>query len=230
MAIYAIADLHLSFGVDKPMDVFFGWDDYVEKIEKNWKKLVGENDTVILPGDLSWGINYAEALPDLKWLNALPGKKILLKGNHDLWWDTMSKNERVKAENSLESIEFLFNSALDVGDIAVCGTRSWFFDAEKSADKKVLLREVGRLQRSIDAAKQSGKEPVVFLHYPPLTLLEECEEIIDCLVQNGIRRCYYGHIHGKTAVSAFNGEKYGIKFKLISADYLGFCPYLIEKD
>ena len=229
MSVYAIADLHLSFGVNKPMDIFFGWDNYVQKLEKNWKKLVSEEDTVIIPGDISWGINYAEALPDLKWIDAMPGKKILLKGNHDLWWDTMGKNTRLKAENQLNSIEFLFNNAFAVENIAVCGTRSWFFDAEKSADKKVLLREVGRLQRSIDAAKESGKEPVVFLHYPPLSLLEECEEIIACLVQNGIKRCYYGHMHGKAAIAAFNGEKYGIHFKLISADTLGFVPYLIEK-
>ncbi len=229
MSVYAIADLHLSFGVNKPMDIFFGWDNYVQKLESNWKKLVSEEDTVIIPGDISWGINYAEALPDLKWIDAMPGKKILLKGNHDLWWDTMGKNMRLKEENELNTIEFLFNNSFAVENIAVCGTRSWFFDAEKSADKKVLLREVGRLQRSIDAAVESGKEPVVFLHYPPLSLLEECEEIIECLVKNGMKRCYYGHMHGKAAIAAFNGEKYGIRFKLISADTLGFVPYLIEK-
>ncbi len=229
MSVYAIADLHLSFGVNKPMDIFFGWDNYVQKLESNWKKLVSEEDTVIIPGDISWGINYAEALPDLKWIDAMPGKKILLKGNHDLWWDTMGKNMRLKEENELNTIEFLFNNSFAVENIAVCGTRSWFFDAEKSADKKVLLREVGRLQRSIDAAVESGKEPVVFLHYPPLSLLEECEEIIECLVKNGMKRCYYGHMHGKAAIAAFNGEKYGIRFKLISADTLGFVPYLINK-
>ena len=141
----------------------------------------------------------------------------------------MGKNMRLKEENELNTIEFLFNNSFAVENIAVCGTRSWFFDAEKSADKKVLLREVGRLQRSIDAAVESGKEPVVFLHYPPLSLLEECEEIIECLVKNGMKRCYYGHMHGKAAIAAFNGEKYGIRFKLISADTLGFVPYLIEK-
>lgn len=229
MSVYAIGDLHLSFGVNKPMDIFFGWQDYVSKIEKNWKKLVDEEDTVVIAGDISWGINYKEALPDLKWINELPGRKILLKGNHDLWWDTMSKNERIKKENSLDSIEFLFNSAVEVENIAICGTRSWFFDAEKDADKKVLLREVGRLQRSIDEAKKTGKEPVVFLHYPPISLLQECDEITECLVKNDIKRCYYGHMHGKAAISAFNGEKYGIKFKLISADMLNFCPHLIEK-
>ena len=229
MSVYAIADLHLSFGVDKPMDVFFGWDNYVQKIEKNWKKMVTDKDVVIIPGDVSWGINYAEALPDLLWINSLPGKKILLKGNHDLWWDSMRKNTILKKENGLDSIDFLFNNAVIAQNIAVCGTRSWFFDAEKSKNKKVLLREVGRLQRSIDAAKQTGKEPVVFLHYPPLSLVEECEEVLECLVKNDIRRCYYGHMHGKAAIAAFNGEKYGIHFKLISADMLEFVPYLIEK-
>ena len=141
----------------------------------------------------------------------------------------MGKNERLKSENSLDTLHFLFNSAYEAENIAVCGTRSWFFDAEKSADKKVLLREVGRLQRSIDAAKQTGKEPVVFLHYPPLSLLEECDEILECLTKNEIKRCYYGHMHGKAALAAFNGEKYGIHFKLISADTIDFCPYLIEK-
>ena len=96
MSVYAIADLHLSFGADKPMDIFFGWDDYVQRLEKNWKKLVGEGDTIIIPGDISWGINYSEAIPDLQWIDRLPGRKILLKGNHDLWWDTMSKNKRQK--------------------------------------------------------------------------------------------------------------------------------------
>ncbi len=229
MSIYAIADLHLSFGVDKPMDVFKGWDNYVERIEKNWKKLVSENDTVIIPGDISWGINYKEALPDLEWINSMPGKKILIKGNHDLWWDTMSKNERVKAENSLDSIEFLFNNAVEVENIAVCGTRSWFFDAEKSADKKVLLREVGRLERSIESALETGKEPVVFLHYPPITIEEECEEITATLKKYNIKRCYYGHMHSGHIKVALNGENAGIKYKLISADALSFCPYLIEK-
>ena len=229
MAIYAIADLHLSFGVDKPMDVFKGWDNYVERIENNWKKLVSESDTVIIPGDISWGINYKEALPDLEWINSMPGKKILIKGNHDLWWDTMSKNERVKAENSLDSIEFLFNNAVEVENIAVCGTRSWFFDAEKSADKKVLLREVGRLERSIESALETGKEPVVFLHYPPITIEEECEEITATLKKYNIKRCYYGHMHSGHIKVALNGENAGIKYKLISADALSFCPYLIEK-
>ena len=112
MSVYAIADLHLSFGADKPMDVFFGWDNYVQKLETNWKKMVSEADTVIIPGDISWGINYAEALPDLKWIDALPGKKILLQGNHDLWWDTMGKNTRIKEENELNTIDFLFNNSL----------------------------------------------------------------------------------------------------------------------
>ena len=232
MSISAIADLHLSFAPDsdKPMDIFGArWHDHPSRIREHWCSNVSEEDTVVVAGDISWGMKLDDARYDLDWVAALPGQKVMLKGNHDLWWDTMNKNARLKESAQLESIDFVFNNAYPCQNIAVCGTRSWFFDAEKSADKKVLLREVGRLQRSVDAAKQTGKEPVVFLHYPPLSLLEECEEILDCLVQNGIKRCYYGHMHGKAAQSAFEGEKYGIQFHLIAADRLEFCPYLIEK-
>jgi predicted phosphohydrolase len=229
MAVYAIGDLHLSFGTDKPMDIFTGWNDYVERLEKNWKKLITDTDTVVVDGDISWGINYSQALADLKWIDSLPGRKILIKGNHDLWWDTMNKNQKLVKENSLSSIEFLFNNTFAVENCAVCGTRSWFFDAEKNADKKVLTRECGRLQRSVESALQTGLEPIVFLHYPPLTQNEECTEITDILRANKIKKCFYAHMHGRAAAAAFNGKKYGIDFKLISADTLSFCPYLIKK-
>lgn len=229
MSLYAIGDLHLSFGTDKPMDIFTGWDNYTQKLEKNWKKLVRDNDTVVIDGDISWAMNYEEALPDFQWIDALPGKKILIKGNHDLWWDTMNKNRRFTEENNLETIDFIYNSSIVADDVAVCGTRSWFFDDESDGDKKILNREVGRLTASIEKAKETGKEPIVFLHYPPLTRSEECEEITNILRKEKITRCYYAHMHGFSTSFSFNSEKYGINFRLISSDYLSFCPYLVKK-
>ncbi len=231
MSVFAIGDLHLSFGTDKPMDDFYGWNDYVDRLEKNWKKLIGVHDTVVIPGDISWAMNYAEVLPDLKWINELPGKKILIKGNHDLWWETSSKNMRLKEREKLDSINFLFNSSFMADNIAVCGTRSWFFDAEEDQDKKILRREAGRLRASLEsAAAVSNLQPVVFLHYPPLTVNQQCDEIISILKAYDIKECYYAHTHGYAIASAFNGVYEGIKFRLLSADYLSFCPYLIKNN
>ena len=227
MSLFAIGDLHLSFGVDKPMDVFMGWNDYVNRLEKNWKKLVKNDDTVVIMGDISWGINYDEAIPDLKWINELPGKKILIKGNHDLWWDTTSKNNRVKEAEKLDNIEFLFNCCYEAEGVAVCGTRSWFYDAEADENKKILNREIGRLKASLNDAVSKGLRPIVFLHYPPLNVNEKCDEIIEVLKEYGIKECYYAHTHGYAIATAFNGEHEGIKFRLLSADYLQFCPYLL---
>ena len=229
MALYVIADTHLSLGTDKSMTVFSGWDDYVSRLEANWRKLVEPTDTVVIPGDVSWGISLQQALADFRFLDGLPGQKLLLKGNHDYWWTTRRQMDLFLAEHGFESLRIVHNDAAVVDDaIAVCGSRGWFFDAEEDADRKVLLREAGRLRTSIRAAKETGKEPVVFLHYPPLYADQTCPEIIEVLQEAGIKRCYYGHVHSVGIRLAVEGLVDGIEYRLISADALSFCPALVR--
>lgn len=227
MSLFAIADLHLSLSTNKSMEIFKGWENYTEKIEKNWNDIVSDSDTVVIPGDISWAMKLDEAEADLKFINNLPGKKLILKGNHDLWWSTISKLNTFLRDKDFDSIEFVHNSAKRVGDIAVCGTRGWFYDGE--ASKKVIMREAGRLETSIKAAKALGGELVVFLHYPPIAGDLVVDEIMQVMINNEIDRCYYGHIHGVSFKSrrAFEGDYKGIEFKLISADYLKFMPLKI---
>ena len=169
MALYAIGDLHLSLGTDKPMDDFYGWDHYVERLESNWRRLITEQDTVVIAGDISWGMTMEEAHADFAFLQSLPGQKLLIKGNHDYWWQTRRKMDVYLSENGFSTLRIVHNDAVAVDDrLAVCGTRGWFYDAEGDADKKVLNREVGRLHASVQAAKETGCEPTVFLHYPPV--------------------------------------------------------------
>ena len=224
MSIYVIADPHLSLGVNKPMDIFRGWQDYTLRLQKNWEDIVSENDTVVIPGDISWAMSLEEAEKDLEFLNSLPGKKIIGKGNHDYWWCTMRKMNAFLEEKKLDTINFLFNNAYEAEDIAICGTRGWFFDDKSDNAEKVILREAGRLRTSIEAALISGKEPVAFLHYPVVYESGVCEELLAVLKEYNIRRCYFGHIHGE---KTGRYEKYtydGITFSLISADFLAFCP------
>lgn len=229
MALFAIADLHLSLGEDKPMDIFKGWNDYITRLTDNWNRLVTCNDTVVIAGDISWAMKLEETYTDLKYIHNLPGKKILLKGNHDYWWGTKSKIEKFLFDNGLSSISVLFNNAYECENYAVCGTRGWFIENETAEDVKVLNREAGRLKQSIDCAKKTDKEPVVFLHYPPFYGGVECKEIIDILRENRIRKCFYGHIHGKKNINnAFEGTHSGIEFKLISCDRLSFAPVLVR--
>ncbi|MBQ4612684.1 MAG: metallophosphoesterase [Clostridia bacterium] len=228
MALFAIGDPHLSLGTDKPMTVFPGWDDYVERLEKNWRELVGPQDTVVLAGDISWGMSLEQAREDLAFLNALPGQKLLFKGNHDYWWTTRRKMDTFLSDNGFDTLRIVHNDAVAVdGRFAVCGSRGWFNDDGVEADRKVLLREVGRLRASIEAAKKTGLEPVVFLHYPPLFAGQRCEELLEVLRDEGIGRCYYGHVHSAGIRMAFNGEHEGVHYQLISADALGFCPMKI---
>src|SRR5574344_1654661 len=167
MSLFAISDLHLSLGTNKPLDFFNGWKDYVSRLEKNWKSLVTDKDTVVIAGDISWAMKLEQTFEDFKFIDDLPGKKIFLKGNHDYWWVTRKKIEDYLELNKFKSISIVFNSAVAVENYAVCGTRGWFYDLDDTADKKVLLREAGRLETSINAARQLQKETVVFLHYPP---------------------------------------------------------------
>ncbi len=228
MSIFAIGDTHLSFGTNKPMNIFKGWDNYVERLSKNWCALVTDADTVVIAGDISWAMSLQEAKEDFQFLQSLPGQKIILKGNHDYWWNTRRKMDAFLEENGFSTLKILHNNAYCVGDFAICGTRGWFFDEEEAEDDKVVLREAQRLRTSIAESRTLGGEPIVFLHYPPLNNIQECTPILQVLQDEGIRRCYYAHLHGGSAFSAFQGEKYGTKFELLSCDYLKFCPKLIE--
>lgn len=229
MALYAIGDTHLSIGGSKPMTVFSGWDRYVERLEENWRRLITPEDTVVIPGDISWGMSLKEAATDFAFLQALPGKKLLLKGNHDYWWTTRRKIDGFLADSGFDTLQIVHNDAVSVDGIAVCGSRGWFFDAEQEADRKVLLREAGRLRASVKAARQTGCEPVAFLHYPPIFGGQSCPELIEVLQQEGVKRCYYGHVHSQGIRQAFNGERDGIEYRLVSADALHFCPVHIPK-
>ena len=224
MALFAIADTHLSLNTNKSMNVFSGWDDYVERLEQNWRALITDDDTVVIAGDISWGMNLEQAKQDFAFLNSLPGKKLIFKGNHDYWWTTRRKMDCFFEMNGFDTLRIVHNDTVTVGEYAVCGSRGWFFDAEEDADKLILLREAGRLRTSVKAAKETGLIPVVFLHYPPRYADQVCEEILSVLEEEGIRHCYYGHVHSNGIRLAVQGEVEGIHYRLISADALRFCP------
>ena len=194
MSIFAIGDTHLSFSTDKPMNIFKGWDDYVARLTKNWHALISETDTVVVMGDVSWAMSLEEAKADFAYLHALPGQKIILKGNHDYWWNTRTKMEAFIEQNGFSTLHILHNNAYRVGDFSICGTRGWFYDAEETQPDKVLLREVQRLKTSIDAGRALGGEPIVFLHYPPISINQQCAPFLELLKNEHIERCYYAHL------------------------------------
>ncbi len=234
MSIYVIADLHLSFSQNKPMDIFGdNWENHDEKIKKNWIKKVKADDYVILPGDFSWATYIEDTKLDFSYLNSLPGKKILLKGNHDYWWTTLASMRKFVKENEFENIDFLYNNSYLVEDKIIVGTRGWnVFDSEN--DKKMIKRETARLELSIkDGIQKYGneREIIAFLHYPPITQNNlnkpENREFINMLKKYNIKRCYYGHLHGQSHKDAVVGIIDGIEYKLISADYLNFDLQLV---
>lgn len=229
MAIYAIADLHLSFSEDKPMDIFGdNWENHAEKIKENWIKQVKEEDYVILPGDFSWEMYLNNTKLDFQYLNGLPGTKILLKGNHDYWWTTLTKMNEFIKENGFKNIYFLYNNSYLVEDKIIVGTRGWnILDTEN--DSKMIKRENARLELSIqDGLKKYGsdKEIIVFMHYPPINKSDlmggEKTEFVKTFQKYNIHRCFYGHLHGLSHKEAIEGLVNGIEYKLISADYLNF--------
>ena len=225
MSLYAIGDLHLALGTPgKSMEVFGArWQDYIEKIEKGFS-LLDEDDLCVICGDLSWGMDLDGAREDLRFLDALPGKKLLLKGNHDYWWTTATKMRAFFEKEGLQSLSILHNNCAFYEDVAVCGTRGWFFEEETGGehDKKIMLREAQRLAASLAAGGDGEK--LCFLHYPPVYLHYECPPILDLLEEYGVRLCCYGHIHSKGCRAAFQGERRETQFKLVSADYLDFVP------
>lgn len=230
MALYAIGDLHLSLGAPKPMDVFGGkWVGYMEKL-KEGLSVIGENDTTVLCGDLSWALGLDNAREDFAWIDQIPGRKIILKGNHDYWWSTASKFYKFCGDNGFSDQYILNNNCYDYGPWAICGTRGWFYEEDRSGqhDAKVFNRELMRLEASLKAAGDRNK--MVFLHYPPRYRGYECREIIELMQAYGVRRCFYGHLHSDSHKLAIEGLYGGIEYKLVSADYTDFKPFKVLGD
>ena len=229
MALYAMGDLHLCLGAPKPMDVFGGaWVGYMEKLKRGLSVITGD-DTLILMGDLSWALDLNSAVADFAWINEIPGRKIILKGNHDYWWSTQAKFTKFCVENGFSDLNLLNNNCYFYDDWAICGTRGWFFEEERSGvhDEKVFRRELIRLEASLKAA--GDREKMVFLHYPPRYKGYTCREILDLLESYEVRQCFYGHLHGASHKLAMEGTWDGIEYRLLSADYLDFQPYIVKK-
>ena len=227
MALYAIGDLHLCLGAPKPMDIFGGaWVGYMEKLRQGMS-VIGPEDTTVLLGDLSWALDLETAQADFAWINQIPGKKILLKGNHDYWWSTAAKFQKFCTQNGFENMVLLNNNCYFYDDWAICGTRGWFFEEERSGqhDEKVFKRELIRLEASLKAA--GDREKMVFLHYPPRYRGYVCQPIVDLLKAYGVRRCFYGHLHGGSHKLAIEGLWDGVEYRLVSADYRNFQPFSV---
>lgn len=233
MQIHAISDLHLSLSVDKPMDIFGErWSNYMERLREEWKATVNEGDYVIIPGDISWATYLDEAVADFRFIDELPGKKIISKGNHDYWWTTANKLSNFKEKYSFKSIEFMHNNCFDLGEIILCGTRGWQcpgdegFEAE---DYKIYLREIQRLELSLKSIpKGRNGEIYVSLHYPPFNSQRQPSDFVNIMKEYGVRKCIYGHLHGYSFKNAFQGDFEGIEFSLVSADYLNFKPIQLK--
>lgn len=227
MSLYAIGDLHLCLGAPKPMDIFGGaWIGYMDKL-KEGMSVITPQDTTVLLGDLSWALDLPSAQADFAWMNGIPGRKILLKGNHDYWWSTGAKFSRFCQENGFENLNLLNNNCYEYNGWAICGTRGWFFEEERSGahDEKIFKRELIRLEASLKAAGELPK--MVFLHYPPRYKGYECPEILALLQKYEVRRCFYGHLHGGSHKLAIEGLWNGVEFRLVAADYIGFQPFTV---
>lgn len=226
MSIYAISDLHLSFGANKPMDIFgVNWGEHTEKIKQDWNKNIKEEDTVLLPGDFSWAMYLKDTLEDFKYLSKLPGKKLLLKGNHDYWWTTLKSMREYLRENGFSNIDFLYNNSYLCEDYIIAGTRGWQ-SSDTSDDCKLLKRENLRLGISLnDGVNKYGKDKkiIVCTHYPPFNDLNKREtSLIDTMKQYNVETCIYGHLHGEAHKDALQGKIDGIDYKLVSCDYTDF--------
>ena len=226
MSLYVLADLHLCFSdPSKTMSIFSGWQDYQERIKKHWLDNIENDDTIVLPGDISWGMSLSEAVPDFRFINELPGSKIIIKGNHDYWWSTKKKMDEFLLAEGFDTIKILHNNHYRYENYGICGTRGWVNMPGETQDEKVLKREVQRLETSIRSALAENLEPIVFLHYPPIFAANFNYDILEVLYRYNIKNCYYGHIHGKSAHELCVTNTYdGINFHLISGDYLQFIP------
>ncbi|MDR0839257.1 MAG: metallophosphoesterase [Oscillospiraceae bacterium] len=223
MALFAIGDLHLSLGASKPMDIFGGWDGYVEKIKAGFER-VEPDDTVVLCGDLTWGMTLEDALEDFRFISELPGKKIILKGNHDYWFTTVAKADAFFEKNGFRDMEILNNNCFLYGDAAICGTRGWLFDEnlDGTHNGKIMAREVLRLEASLKSAGE--REKLCFFHYPPRFGGYVCDDLIAVMEKYGVKRCWYGHVHGRGHRHAVTGSVGGIEYNMVSADFVNFIP------
>lgn len=231
MAIYAISDLHLSFGTEKPMDIFSGWSRHTEKIKEHWERKIKPCDTVLIPGDISWAMNFDELSNDLRWLDALPGRKIVMRGNHDYWWATMNKLNRYLEENEFQSISFLYNNAYLIENTWVFGSRGWLLPENQqfsAEDRTILEREYGRLALSFEQVKrEEGQKLICLFHYPPFCG-EKGSHFLDFMAKHQVDECLYGHLHGRSAEDYDNVLK-GVHCRLVACDALGFDPILISE-
>lgn len=237
MSIYIISDLHLSFSEPKPMSIFGdNWENHAEKIKKDWLSKVKEDDTVLLLGDFSWAMHLKDTLKDFQYLNYLPGKKVMLRGNHDYWWTTKASMEMFLKENNIENIEFLQNNSIEVENKIFCGSRGWALtNIETENSRKMIARECIRLELSIQDAlsrKKEGQEVIVCMHYPPIVkanqINNELTDFMKILKKYDIKRCFYGHLHGMSINEAVRGEAFGVNMELVSADGLDFKILKLE--
>lgn len=236
MSIYAIADLHLSFSAEKPMDIYGGpWINHTEKIKHSWEERIGEDDTVIIPGDISWALRYEDALIDLKWISALPGKKVFIKGNHDLWWNSVNKLNAL-----FENMFFLQNSYYEAEGYAICGSRGWICPGDEdftAHDEKIYKRELGRLRMSLEAAakagygkKYNGNQGGILgaIHFPPASDSLKHSGFTEIFEEYGVEKVVYGHLHGQDAYgNGVKGMRNNIEYILTSTDYLNCIPQRI---
>lgn len=225
MALYTISDLHLGFNVEKPMDIFGDkWKNHCEKIKNNWLEKINDNDTVLIAGDISWSLKAEDSVYDLDWINDLPGRKIISKGNHDYWWTSISK-----LNSMYEKTKFIQNNYYTYDNYAICGTRGWICPGSNSftlKDEKIYKRELIRLRLSLEAAKKDNYDNIiVMLHYPPTNEKFEETEIIKIIKEFNVEKVIYGHLHGPVlSGKLFEGEIDGVEYILTSADYLNFSP------
>ena len=224
MKVYALSDLHLSFMVNKPMDVFGEhWDNYEERVKENVNNILTSDDILLIAGDISWAMNMPETQKDFEYIASLNGKKIIIRGNHDYWWKSITRIREVLPQN----VYALQNDAIKIGSYVICGTRGWFYDEQKagSHDEKIFRRELGRLERSLQLAGE--KEKYCFLHYPPRYRGYVCPEILALFETYGVTRCYYGHLHADSIRLALEDDYQGVQYRLVSADHVDFQPQRI---
>lgn len=227
MSLYAISDLHLAFNVDKPMDIFGSkWENHVSRLEENWRRKITEEDTVLIGGDISWGMNMDETIEELDWIHKLPGKKIIIKGNHDYWWNSITK-----LNSMYDNMKFIQNNSFSYEDYGICGTRGWIIAEEENAsehDKKIYNRELLRLRMSIEDARKKGFTKIIaMIHYPPILEKDNKTKLVEILEEYNVEKVIYGHIHGQGLSRAFKGFIGSCEYILTSGDFIDFDPIKI---